>query len=342
MKLHWIFNRYMRPADDGGSTGGGAVDRGDDFVPTGDDAGVDKDAEQRAADALTAELEGKGTKADAAADEVDEADETDEPKEEGTRAKRKDTRIPLERHKSILDKERAERTRLEQELARYKQGQQVADANAEITAAEESLLEKEEKYENLLADGKMTEAKALRLEIRRDERAITEQRTALSNAAVEARAVEQVRYDMTVDRLEEAYPQINPDHEDFDKEKTAEVLDLKAAFQARGETPSKALQKAVKYVFPANTSVQKRATETEARVDKETAAEAIEKARRTSARVKALDAAGKQPASTAKVGIDHDKAGGKLTAQSVLHMKYEDFNKLDDKALADLRGDNVE
>lgn len=339
MKLHWIFNRYMRPADDGGSTGGGAVDRGDDFVPTGDDAGVDKDAEQRAADALAAELEAEQTPNAGAADETDTVDDTEE---QGTRAKRKDTRIPLERHKSILDKERAERTRLEQELARYKQGQQVADANAEITAAEESLLEKEEKYENLLADGKMTEAKALRLEIRRDERAITEQRTALSNAAVEARAVEQVRYDMTVDRLEEAYPQINPDHEDFDKEKTAEVLDLKAAFQARGETPSKALQKAVKYVFPANTSVQKRATETEARVDKETAAEAIEKARRTSARVKALDAAGKQPASTAKVGIDHDKAGGKLTAQSVLHMKYEDFNKLDDKALADLRGDNVE
>ena len=44
-----------------------------------------------------------------------------------------------------------------------------------------------------------------------------------------------------------------------------EVLDLRDAFKARGETPSKALQKAVKYVFPATTTKQKTATEVEAR-----------------------------------------------------------------------------
>ncbi len=332
MKLHWIFNRYLRPADDGTDLGGGSVDRGDDFTPTGDDTPA-KVTKAAPADATAAD--------DADTTAADDADENAE--ETGARTKRKDTRIPLDRHKTILDRERRERAeerdRMQAELARYKQGEKIADANKQITEAETRLTEKEDRYEQLLSDGKLAEAKVLRQEIRNDQTALNTARIEMTTAAVEARAVESVRYDMTVERLEVAYPQINPDHEDFDRAKTAEVLDLKAAFQARGETPSKALQKAVKYVFPAETSTQRKAVDTEARVDRETAQEAIEKARKSSATKKNLDAATKQPPNLKNVGVDHDKLGGKLTAQSVLKMDYESFNKLDDAALSALRGD---
>jgi len=45
--------------------------------------------------------------------------------------------------------------------------------------------------------------------------------------AAEARAVKRVRYDTTVERLEAQFPALNLDHADFDKAKTAEVLELK-------------------------------------------------------------------------------------------------------------------
>jgi len=327
MKLHWIFNRYMAPADDG--TGGAASDRGDDFTPTDDEVKDEKGAGQEKTE--TEETD---------ADET-EADETEAKDDKATKAKGK-PRIPLDRHQTILARERDQRAALEAELARYKQGEKVAEVSAEITEAENALVKLEEQHAGLLADGKAAEAAALMSRIRKDERAIIEQRAGLQLAAVQARAVEQVRYETTVERLEEAYPQINPDHEDFDKDKTAEVLDLRDAFKARGETPSKALQKAVKYVFPATTTKQKAATEVEARVDKDAAAKAVADARRTDAVKKNVDAALKQAPNTSKVGMDHDKAGGgEITAKTVMNMSYDQFSKLTDADLARARGDDV-
>ena len=51
---------------------------------------------------------------------------------------------------------------------------------------------------------------------------------------------------------------------------------------------------------------------------------------------------GKTPASTGKVGINGDKAGGGVTtAADVIKMPYNDFIKLDENQLAVLRGDMV-
>lgn len=331
MKLHWLFDRFMAPADDGAGGAAGS-DRGDDFTPTDDDAVV-KPPVDKAKPAAAA------TEVDPEAD-PDPADEVDPEADPDPKAKTK-PRIPLDRHKAVLAREREQRAAVEAELARYKQGEKVAEVNAEITQAENALVKLEEQHAELLADGKAVEAAKLMSRIRQEERAIIEQRAEMQLVAVQARAVEQVRYETTVERLEEAYPQINPDHEDFDKEKTAEVLDLKAAFQSRGETPSKALQKAVKYVFPAETTKQKTATEVEARVDKDAAAKAVADARQKGAVKKNIDAALKQAPNTSKVGMDHDKAGGgEITAKTVMNMDYEQFRKLSDADLAKARGDD--
>lgn len=343
-KLHWIFNQFMAPADDdglgggGGGGGGDKADRGDSWTPTEDQdhADVLKKLESKDEPAKKDGL--RDTEADDAADDAAEEEE---------RKPKKDTRLPLSRHKEILDAERAKREQVERELAQYKQGKEIASTNEEITALEDKALKAETEYTKLIADGELDKAAAKMREIRAMEREINDKRVGMSIAAAEARAVEKVRYDMLVERMEEAYPQLNPDNEDFDKDKTAEVLELKAAYQqGRGYTPSEALQKAIKLVMGASTKAQKRATEVEPRVSAEdeakAKAEATKAARAEAQRKKNLDAADKTPPDLKKVGQDSDKMGGGITAKDVLKMSQEDFAKLDDKVLAAMRGDDLE
>jgi hypothetical protein len=330
MKLHWILNRYMAPAGDEGAAGGGA-DRGDDFVSTEDVTKVPTEELKKPDDVPeTKEAAEAGLRGEAGEEKVDE---------EGDSKSRKDTRIPLARHKEILERERAARASVEQELARFKEGEKISQTNEKITEAEDKLLVLEQDYAKLLTDGNAAAAAAKMTEIRRMERGIIEAKSAMETQAATARAVEQVRYDMAVERIEEAYPQFSPESDDFDKEKVAEVLDLKEALQMKGYTPTDALQKAVKYVMGAATTKQETATEVTPRVSKEDAAAAAAAARKAEAVKRNTEVAGKQPPSTAKVGANHDAAGGTLDAKAVIKMPYELFKKLDDATLSKMRGD---
>jgi hypothetical protein len=325
-------------------------DRGDDFTPTGPDADpnkivVDDPKPKAIADGTvgTKKVEGEGEGDDdakAAADKeaADKAAADAAAAAAGDKTKVKDTRIPAARHKEILDKERERREAVETELAKYKQGEKIAEVGADITAAETELLELETAYAKQVADGEVKDAAATMAKIRRTERSINEKNAQVREAAAEARAVERVRYDTTVERLEAQYPQLNPDDEAFDKTKTAEVLELKEAYQLKGFTPSAALQKAVKLIMPPITKAQEAATNVTPNVD----AAAVEKARKAAAVDKITDALAKTPASAAKVGKDSDAAGGgAVTAADVLKMSYADFSKLDEATLAKMRGDVI-
>lgn len=343
IKLHWMFKRYMKPADaaDQGGAGGGTVDRGDDWVSTEDEVkkpDVKPDASQT------------DTKPDASTTDAslrtgggeDDVDPDNPDKGSDGKATKADARIPLSRHKEILEAERGRREALEQQLSKFQQGQQVAATNDEITQLEDKLISKEAEYNKAVTDGEVDKANTLMREIRMLDRDIGSKRLTMDIQAAEARAVERVRYDTLVERMEEAYPQLNPEHDDFDKAKTAEVLELKAAYQATGYTPSQALQKAIKLVMPPKTKAQEVAAEATPRVSAEDAAKAKAEARALEQRKKNADVAGKQPPATSKVGQDHDKLGGQISAKDVLKMSQEDFMKLDDKTLAAMRGDELE
>lgn len=340
MNSKWRFQRLFRPADDGdaGGGGGGTADRGDDFAPTPDEPKVAEPVEVKPADDAA---KGEGaTLRDPDPDADADADADADPK---AAKGAKETRIPLKRHQAVLDRERAQRADLERQLAQYQNGAKVADVNAALTATEDSVASMEKEYSSLLADGKLEAATAKMAEIRRTERSIITQQSALDLAAVEARAVETVRYNTTLERVEDAYPALNPDGQDYDKDVMAEVVDLKMSFQARGYTPSVALQRAVKYVMGEPTTTrQAAATTATARVDKA----AVEKevavgARKAGQVAKNIDAALKTPPSTAKIGIDSDKIGGGVNAKNVMNMSYKDFSKLDDATLSAMRGDEL-
>lgn len=327
---------YMAPAGDEAGGGGEKLDRGDDFTPTEGD-------EAPAAAAAAPETPAEGD------EQVDDPDnivaDAEKQAEDAEKKPRKDSRIPLARHKEILERERTHRAELEEQLKRFQQGEKVSQTNSEITEAENKILGLEKEYAKLLADGKPDEAAAKMAEIRRLDRSVVESKTRMETEVATARAVEQVRYDTAVERVEEAYPELNPDEDAFDQAKAGEVLDLIDAFKLKGHTPTQALQKAVRYVMGAPASRQQaEATSVQPRVPKEQVEEIVEQAdkavqRKAAAVKRNAEVAGKQPPSLNKAGENHDAAGGTLDAKKVAQMPYEDFVKLDDKTLARMRGD---
>ena len=327
-----MFYRKFRFQDpEPGETGGGAVDRGDDFVssdPDDDSEAVAAAAAKAASDKLEAELKAK---TDLKKDEVKTEDEVkDDPK--------KDTRIPLSRHEAVLAKERERRADVERQLAQYQQGKQVADVNAEITKLEDSVLALEKDYAKLVTDGESDKAAAVMAQIRKAERDMAESKSDMKIQAAEARAIERARYGVALERIEQNFPTLNEDHADFDQELMGEVVELKDAYQLKGYTPTVALQKAVKALVETKTTRQELAVETKPKVDeKDVAAE-----RKKDATEKAVKAVGKTPPSLDNVGENSDKlGGGKVDARAVMKMSQGEFAKLNDADLALMRGDTL-
>lgn len=303
-------------------------DRGDDFIPTDDDAPDDaaltaeKEAAARAAaEKLDAELEPKDEK---------EGDEKPEP--------RKDTRIPLARHKEILEKEREQRAALETKLAQYERGSQLKDMNAELTAAENEILKMDKEYNQLLADGEIEQAAALMAKIRKTERDMAEAKSDMKIHAAEIRATERARYNVALERVESSFPVLNPDHESYDEALMTEVADLKDAYQMKGFTPTVALQKAVRALVEPKTTRQEIATTSSPRVnDRDVAAE-----RKKDAVGRTVEAVKRTPPALTEIGRDSDKhGGGKLDAREAIKLSQREFAKLSEADLSRMRGDSL-
>lgn len=315
-----IFNKTRRlfGPDDGesGASGTDTLDRGDEFTPT--------DPEETTVDEVK--------KPDTPALETPASDDKEV---------KKDNRIPLARHKEILDRERNIRADLEKQVENLKRGAAVSVTNEEITKLEDKVTSMEAEYNKALADGEIDKATKLMGQIRAAERQIGDSRGEMRSQVAEARAYERVRYDNTVDRLEAAFPQLVEGNDDYDDEATKEVLELRDAYQLKGYAPADALQKAAKMVLGASTGRQQKAVDTDVRVDKADLAKATAEERKKDAVARNLKVAGKAAPDLKNVGIDSDRAGGSLTARDVSKMPQEAFAKLSEKDIARLRGDDL-
>lgn len=332
--LKQMMRRLHKVTDgEGGDLGG---DYGDNFTPTDDDpkTGTDADADADAEAETEAEGEGDSALREAVADLESGAD-PDKPAANGTPRTGKNKMIPLDRHEKMLKKERARREEAEALVAQSRSGQQVARLNVDLQQAENELVGMEQKYNELLAEGDTQGAAAMMTHIRRKNSDLNAMTSEHRDAEVMAKAVEKVRYEDTLDRIELAYPALDPQHDDYDPEVYQDVLDLMQKGQERGLTPTKALQRAVARTLGAATGSQKSATTVTPRVNEdEVAAE-----RRGEAVSRNLDAARRTPPSTARTSIPN--AGGALTAKAVLAMSEKEFEKLSDKDLSRLRGDTL-
>ncbi|MBS0453970.1 MAG: hypothetical protein JSS14_21930 [Proteobacteria bacterium] len=347
--------RLMAPADDGADLGG---DRGDDFTPTSDaedaakrEEAAAKEAADKAAEEAKAEADAKGKSK--LADDEEEEEEGEEKKGEKTekteseeekdddKKPRKDSRIPLARHKEILEKERNARAELERQVEAFKKGQAVVATNEEISKIEDKITGLEKEYNKHLADGDLDKASATMAQIRKLSNDVADQKADMKAQAAEARAYERVRYDNIVDRLEEAYPVLVEGSDEYDATVVNKVLRMKKAYQSEGYAPADALQAAAKDILGAATKKQERAVDTDVKVDKADVAKAKEEERKKEAVKRNLEVQGKQPPDLSKTGMDSDKAGGSLTAKDAVKLNHEEFSKLDEKVLARMRGDVI-
>lgn len=298
-----------------------ALERGDILADPEDDKDLDPENPdaKATADALTSKLDAEAA--------------------EKTEAEKKDTRIPESRHKAILEKEREKRADLERQLAQYQNGQQVANVNEQITAAEDSVMKMEKEYAQLLTDGEIDKAAEKMQNIRRAERDMAEAKSDMKIHAAEIRATERARYNTSLERIESAFPELNPDHDDYDADLMGEVAELKDAYQMKGHTPTVALQKAVKALVERQfTTRQEMATSTKPQVsEKDVAAE-----RKKDAVGRAVKTSAKTPPSLSRAGADSDKIGGAdPDIQDVMKMSQKDFAKLTDAQIRKMRGDEL-
>lgn len=324
MLIPHFFRLFNDTPGESGSTP--VVDRGDHLIPE------DIDLDPENPDALAEEIQ-----ADPKVQEIEA-----ELKTEADEKPRKDARIPLDRHEAVLNKERAKSAALAAEVAQLKQRSTVSDnsaaASADFAAIEADVLKLEDEYANLLTDGEVKKATAVMAKIRQAERHMAEVKADLKVQAATVQIAETTRYNTVLGRIEAAFPELNPDHDDYNEATMTRVAKMSRMNQADGMTPSAALQDAVDTIIGASTAKQEAATTVTPRVaEKDIAAE-----RKAAAVGKTVKAVGATPPSLARTGLDSDKLGGGVdSAAAVMKMSQKEFAQLSDAALAKLRGDEL-
>lgn len=280
---------------------------------------------------LRKEAEDKREDADLELGEIDKELEEEELKARKAKEdKTNEERIP----KSRFDKAMANAQRKEEEYQRQVRELEARigkdDPDAEYKKMRASREDLQDKYEEAVLDGKKDEAKRIRRELYSLEDQLDDIKANRTTSLAQRQALESLRYDAELARVEGTYPALNPDLDDYDQDSAQEVHDLMKGMAANGVESHVALRRAVKYVL-GDAKPQ----------DKGKAAE-DGKARERAAREKAADAHKKQPADTSKVGLDSDKAGLKdVSSIDPTKLTLKQFDKLDEATRSQLRGDSL-
>jgi hypothetical protein len=289
------------------------VDRGDDFVPTEPENTTPKVEQALKEDHAPAKVEEKTPEAEPERDD-------------------KGKFIPKARFDEAVQKERDKAAAIAARNAELESHLAAQTTSQDIEAAQKIVKDLIKQRNSHLGDGELEKAGQIDEKIFELQEAIAERKAEIKAEQSKAQAVETMKYDSIVERLEADHPEIDPDNEEmYDEEVVAELRALMIGYQqSQRLSPAQALQKAAKKVFGGLKVPPKEDKAAEEGMRRKS--EAVEKN---------LEASRKQPASTKDVGLDHDKKGGGLDAKSVLNMKYDEFVKLGDDVLSRLRGDTL-
>jgi hypothetical protein len=313
------------------------VDRGDDLLPPDTPSNPEDDKAAIDAAAAAAEADGQA--------KPDAEDKADPEGEEGAGAEAKagadkparGKKTANERIQELIKRGKEREADLQRQIAELQKATSDQKTAENLDQAEAQLLELEEKYAQHLLDGQAKEATAVRKQMRELERAISVAEARQEAAQAKESVKAEIAYDAAVAALEDKYPALNPEAEEFDADLVQDVLDLHTALVGKGAAPATAIQKAVRYVMAERAAIMAEAEDDEPAPDSKAAG--LKRTLDTKARN--ADAAKKQPPSAAKVGADSDALGGGVNSASVLKMSQDDFAKLSEEALAKMRGDFV-
>jgi len=241
--------------------------------------------------------------------------------------------IPKARFDELRRKKDAQIEAAENRARELEEKLKLTEGPATVQEAEAILEQKIEQHQNLLADGKLAEAKGIFKEINALNRRIArlEIQPVVQNLAHEA-----VRADTlegVIDMYTSEFPEFREGSKEFDQELVNEVAELQTAFQAMGHSPAKALKKAADMVIKAN----------QLSASSDRGAEPEKKGKGSDRKATAVktnvDVAGRQPPGLGTVGTDSDKMGASNI--DVSSLSQEAFSKIDENTLKRLRGDLV-
>ncbi len=326
-----------------------AGDRGDD----GGGAGDDKEIEGDRGNDLDAGDDGKAEQAAAAAKAAEEkvAAELEAKRQADKAAREKDVAIPKARFDEAVGKERAAREAAQKEAAELRDRLEKQASQEDVVKVQKEIEDLEEELDKALADNDAEAKRRIRRAIREKEDVLVETKANAKAAIATASAVEQIKYDSLVEKMEEKYTFLNVDSEEFDAAAAGEVMELKAAYEAMGLGSTAALRKAVStlgHKLDARVEAARKAAEppeedkAEAKAKADAAAKVksaeaeAEAKRREKAVGKGQEAKGQQPpAPTDKVGAV-DKEMKDIKAAD---LSDDEFEKLPEAEKKRLRGD---
>lgn len=338
-----MFKHYklFAEAGEGTDTGGAAaatttdpvVDRGDTLEPPTPKV----DVKDKLDDTVVEDKKDEPAKTDDDTGEETAEEKAEREAEEAKAAKKAAIRVPKARLDEVTAKARAREEALQKQITELNAKLTGTEVKTEVDKVKAKIDEMQDNYEDLVQEGKKEEARALRkkIDVMRDE--LADFRLATASDKARMAAIDDLKYDAALASVEAKYEALNPDHAEFDEEKSVEVVTLLEAFLAKGFNRTVALQKAVKYVM--GPDVAPTAAKTE---DTKDTAAALKARQDAEARKRNADAAKKQPASTKDVGLNSDKAGNEDGKDiDVLRMSQSEFKKLDEATIAKLRGDEA-
>jgi len=317
----------MTPAgeSDGGG-GGGALDRGDSHTPTDDTP---------PAAAETGEEDVKVALGETAEEETGE----EQPRDAAGKFAKKEgaaPTIPKSRFDDAVARERARAEAAERELADIRKAQQQIQRGIDLDATVAQVTALRAKEHDALIDGDKKTAAEIAAQIDTLNRQIAVEQAKDMTAAAREQAREEIRWDLTIERIEEQYPVLNDKSDEFDQDLTDDVVDKMNGLIVRERLPrSEALLRAVREIMhkrgPAEPAAESKGLDRGKQLDRKAAAVA-----------KNVDAARRQPASTKQIGADSDKHGQTAPVPSATDMTYAEFSALPESTKAKMRGDFVE
>lgn len=300
------------------------VDRGDDFTPTLDEV-IENDGKTVEKPAVEPPVEAKKPETEVKTEEKEP--ERDE----------KGKFIPRERLNEAVLKEREKAAALQARLTEAEKALEAQTTSQDIVEAQKTVKELIKQRNSHLGDGELDKATEIDAKIFELQEAIADRKAEIRVTQSRAQAVETMKYDVIVERLEADHPELDPDSDMYDEEMATEMRALMRGYQSELKlSAAQALSRAAKRMFP---PAAKKEAASEEKKEEKVAEEGLR--RKTEATERNLDAAKKQPASTKEVGLDHDKKGGGLDAKTVMGLPYSEFVKVGDDVLSKLRGDTL-
>lgn len=314
-----LFARFQDTAGDGTEGAATSADRGDVVEPIVDEAGLEK-IEPTAEELAVEEL---GKARDPETGKFTKKETDDEP------------RIPKSRFDEQLGKERSAREAAERRAAELEAsiGKVQRNLDVEKAVADVALLRKQERA--ALLDG--NEDKAAELSGQADylNRQIAIAESGQLTGQAKDQTLEDIRMEMTVERLEEKYPQLVADSEEYDQDLVDDIFDKQSGLMQRERlSPSKALARAVESVMKRQVPAAngEKTGLSAARTDGDRKAEAVKRN---------LDADARQPASSKQAGMDSDRAGQTKAVPSAKDMTFKEFEALSETERSRMRGDTL-